>query len=504
MRLKLNSCWIIFLGIFGFFWILNALLPMQSDDFPHFFSAQNGLISAKNSYLNWNGRFGELFFTAFLADLPQGIFDILNAFVGAGFIFSFFILVFGRLPKARDGFILASIFLILFHCYGFGVFAWGNGALNYLWGIFFIFLFLLPFRFYYFNLIRNNISWGGQSSCLKNACRAESFFLRFAFALNKIYFLPLFLIFAFICGDCSEQIGLLTIIFLFLLFIFCIVKYRDFRRAIPLWAGLGLIFFIGGWLFLFFSPGHAIRAQIFLECGAYMPLGEFLRLDLSDKLIRIYGAINGFKSSAFAVFSIILYFYIARFFKLKNIIKIPLHIFIIALILVLNNNFWFANIAFVGLSLIILARKDWLFRIIFGLFVAYFLVALMTIQIGLPLRARLGDVMILTAMIILLLNRFENEMFRKIIIVLCLAYGAFVLFAFVEYRILNQKLMDEIKKAKHSGNLELCVSDIYFKSFYKNLVNWSQPTADTSTFPNNSMAKYFGLKSFAVYPCQIK
>ncbi|MGX2983564.1 DUF6056 family protein [Helicobacter sp. 23-1045] len=149
MRHFIHPTLAIFLALFAFLLFINALLPLQSDDFNHYFSALNGFASAKSSYLHWNGRIGELLFTAFIARINPYLFDFLNALVGMIFIGAFFILLFCRAPRDfRDISLICLTMLILLHFSAFGSnFAWGSGALNYLWGLCFIMLFLLPYRF---------------------------------------------------------------------------------------------------------------------------------------------------------------------------------------------------------------------------------------------------------------------------------------------------------------------------------------------------------------------
>lgn len=138
-------------GIFVFLLLLNLLLPMQSDDFDAYFSSQSGFEAIKQFYFHWNARIGELLHKGYLGAINPYLFDFLNAIVGVAFIISFFVLIFGKLPcNQKDGAILAFILFVFMAFCGFGgVFLWGSGSLNYLWGLLFIMIFLLPFRFYY-------------------------------------------------------------------------------------------------------------------------------------------------------------------------------------------------------------------------------------------------------------------------------------------------------------------------------------------------------------------
>ena len=91
-----------------------------------------------------------MIFQGFVAGLNPFVFDVLNAIVGSGFIFAFFTLVFGRIPRyKKDIALIATMLILILITTMFGsIFLWGAGSLNYLWSISFIILFLLPYRFY--------------------------------------------------------------------------------------------------------------------------------------------------------------------------------------------------------------------------------------------------------------------------------------------------------------------------------------------------------------------
>ncbi len=149
---KHRPIFIVFGAIFVFLWLTNTLLPPLSDDFDAFYEAQKGFQSAKNMYLNWNARIGQLLFSGLVAGFAPPLFDFFNALMGTSFIFVFFALVFGKAPRFHHPFDFTALFLIclfILYCVSFGaVFLWGAGSTNYLWGILFIMLFLLPFRFF--------------------------------------------------------------------------------------------------------------------------------------------------------------------------------------------------------------------------------------------------------------------------------------------------------------------------------------------------------------------
>ena len=138
-------------GIFLFLFILNILLPPQSDDLDAYFMANDGIRGGIRSYMHWNGRIGEFLFMSFVGRFNPLLFDFINAIFGTFFIVGIFILTFGKFPKDKlDSNILLLIILLLMAFASFGAnFLWGSGSLNYLWGLSFILLFLFSYRFYF-------------------------------------------------------------------------------------------------------------------------------------------------------------------------------------------------------------------------------------------------------------------------------------------------------------------------------------------------------------------
>lgn len=140
--------------IFIFLLLCNGFFPTQSDDIGASFHPLS-LDSFLNSYLNWNGRLGEMNRAAWgAAFAATALFPLVNAFVGLLFIVLFFFLVFGRMPRNNltDIGMLSGILLIILlkACFG-SVFFWAAGSFNYLYTFTFVFLFLLPYRMF----------WGG-------------------------------------------------------------------------------------------------------------------------------------------------------------------------------------------------------------------------------------------------------------------------------------------------------------------------------------------------------
>ena len=428
-----------FIGVFAFLFSLNLLLPPLSDDFDAYFAAQNGFESAKSSYLNWNARIGELIFQGFVAGLNPFVFDVLNAIVGSGFIFAFFALVFGRIPRyKKDIALIATMLILILITTMFGsIFLWGAGSLNYLWGISFIILFLLPYRFYVEKALIKN-GGGNQDS-------------------NKLY-LNLLSPFGFIAGMASEQIGIITIISLL-----CIGLYLKFYRRInlPIWYILGFSFFILGFLCLYFSPGHAARASLDVFKGTYLSIPQLFELSFIDKMMRIIKTLNKFGSSTFAVFSVFLIILVVLKYQYKSTNKIRDSILCtlgLIILLVLNNNA--VSILFIANFILLykLIKKDKFYLSIFFIFIIFTLTALSTIQFpALPARARFGDSLMLIASILLILNHIVQDCKKFILIssIIFICYGGFVASAYIKFRLDWNAMVAYIQQEKQMEILTL-------------------------------------------------
>ena len=279
---KSKEFFLLFLVVFIPLFILNILFPSQSDDLLAF----RGWSPDRNffdSYFSWNGRFGENLYTGFIAQFAQSIiFDLLNAIVGALFFLITFILYFGRLPQGRLDFY--SFVLLVFLCMLFSVFGatflWGSGSLNYLWGVSFIVLFLLPFRFFWADVLERNF--------------LGYFSLGFRQCFYTIVLIPL----AVIAGMSSEVAGLTLSIALFFSFIFAMYK----KVKLPLWYIFGAFSFWCGYIILYLSPGSRARAQ---GLEGFLSVADFLNLSFFEQIIRINSAFRHFYSDAFVAFLLI-------------------------------------------------------------------------------------------------------------------------------------------------------------------------------------------------------
>lgn len=318
----------------------------------------------------------------------------------------------------------------------------------------------------------------------------------------------------------SEQMGILTIIALICLNCALFLWRRIYPRfcdesgknhATPLlFLNFALIIFILGWLALYLSPGHAKRALLFEANGVYMSLGQILSLDFSALIRRIARTIMAFRSDMLFFFSIPLLFLLCvKKFSVKNML---IFVLLVVLIFVANNNlkigqiraFWLLHISAVFIALAVLSAIEFrsesrkFYLVLLALFMAFCICMLSTIQIpSLPLRARLGDSMIIIAMVAMLFKRFAGRKVQILVVGICVLYAIFVTFAFFEYRIKWEKMIANIEQSKQNGEKNIVVDNIFY-SRYNRLIDWGNPGTDPSVWPNPTYAQYFGVESFRV------
>lgn len=469
----------VFLVLFCTLLAFNVIFPAQSDDIGHFYTASSGA-DFFTTYFTWNGRLGEILYTGFFAKLNNSFWlNALNALVGSAFIFACFVLVFARLPQSRVDFytfLLLCILLISVNDFA-ATFLWYSGSFNYLWGIFFIVIFLLPVRFWVASLFANTPP------------RAPHILALLSYSILAI-----------MAGMSSEHMGALVCLGLVGLFALCFYK----RIKIPAWLLMGGVCFIAGWIMLYLSPGSRYRAQIQEELGIFISIASFLKLHFTDQILWINHSFNNLDSKGFRVFLALF----AGFFTYKR--SIPLRYLPLIFLFVFFGAIFTRHIAGIVvygailLGLIYLAKqidkKYYFCALLFG---AWILVGLITFQManGLPTRARLGDNLLLFALILLFFRDFYKTcnkqilLERSLIAMLALSTAlCFANWAWVGYK--WHKLQESIVAQKAVGVQDIVVSKKVFKSYYK--TNWDLPQNDANFYVNQNYARYFGIKSFRV------
>lgn len=492
----------VFLG--GFFLILNTLFPTQSDDLG---AVSEGLSGAWRSYMNWNGRIFEMLRIAYVGALAPSIyFVIVNTLMGVGFVFLFFVFIFGRLPRDFNDIVILSLlmFVLMFQSAFGSIFLWAAGSLNYLWAYCALLCSFIPYRLFWGDIFEQDSKNICKSNALKELCKAF-----------------IFMILCFVAGMSSEMIGILAIIVHIGFFLYALYK----RVHLPLWYYAGIVAFTLGWFALYLSPGHAKRIVVFWELlgkDSFYTLSDLWAMSFGEKIRHLsvtYAKFAGYlpvmvivpilfvcykeKTSKF----ILLVFVVVLFFVM---VKNHKHFLPFASAFIGIVAFVIVGLFFVGFIYFYHKRNDEaMCKLFTQLLIAFLLFCLLvgtTIQVGLPSRAKLGYVLIEFVMILFVYQQFmqslSSERIAKIIktsiIALSCVYGFFVLSAYIDGRIKWEKMLDSVKSQKAQGIEDIRVSASTFTSFYSQYGDWSNPGEDSKVWPNTTYAHYFGVKSFVV------
>lgn len=155
------------LACFILLFVLNHLTPLISDDFAYMFIyGENARISSLsdvvqsqvNHYYMWGGRSVVHFIAQVLLMMPAYAADIFNTLVYMGYIFLIYWHIKGNGKGSLSLFVLINLAVWFFQPVFGDTILWLTGSANYLWGTFFILLFLLPYRLYRGNNKRGVIS----------------------------------------------------------------------------------------------------------------------------------------------------------------------------------------------------------------------------------------------------------------------------------------------------------------------------------------------------------
>lgn len=466
----MKKSFIIFVIIFAFLLCINVLFPPQSDDIDAIVNHKFGFSWVVKSYLTWNARFGELLFLCFVANLPIWLFDTLNALVGTLFVYLIFFLLFVRIPKDNDNIIIILIALLLLCFAPIGAsFLWGAGALNYLWGISIIMLGILPYRIFW------QIYFCGS---LPQICQR--------FCNNSYATFALFPLLSFVSGMCSEQFGAVLIC----VHIIGVIYAKIAKIKLPLWYYLGIVFFILGFLVLYLSPGHSMRSHL---DNNFLTLSQFFMLDFGDKMKRILYTLQDSQTLIFVYFSFLLTF--VALWKNRKFKYLYLSLLCILIAFYDDSLVHYVSTFFILLTLL----KERVYRAIMFLYVVYFLACLAPFQlISIPFRARLGDIVVVVAMICLIYQHYRRILpyyFNIVIVCATLGYASFVFVEYARFYANWCEMVAYIQQQKELGNYNVVVKNI-FKSHYDNFYGWFRPTDIAIEVPNPHYAKYFGLETF--------
>ncbi|RAX51489.1 hypothetical protein CCY99_08945 [Helicobacter sp. 16-1353] len=531
----------IFSFIFIYLFILNYFTPIQGDDWNYLLSPKDAIDTGIKVFLTWNSRLGEFLHSSYLIRLPFFIFDLFNAFVGSIFIFLFFYFCFLRLPKNMADFGLIATLLVSFMLLlSFEeVFLWGSGSANYLWTFVVVGIFLLPYRIFF--------------NDLKSFKKMPKF-------LDSIYFYILFFIFSIMAGMWHEVVSAVVLACLVILVLYIKIfmkisqeipqnldsaKFRDsaknvdstklaestIKPKLPFWIYIGILGFFIGFCILYFSPGQNARIAEESQMRDFISLKDFLLLDFSSKVSRIYIVLDSAAKSNpifFPVFGFIVAFiYIFKDVLKKILLFIAIAIATILYIFILLEMPLLAYLLVWGMFIYIYFKtKDRLFLVAFLLFGVWFLSTLSTFQLlDLPFRARAFGILFLIAIIVLFVARLlqYRQNLAYIFIVLGILYFAYVGVCYYslskQWENLVSKVDSEIDEFMRNGGkpemIHLRLMDTYDvemmgygidvvipKSEYnptnRMFSSWWRLTSDPKANINQSYSRIFRIKSIRV------
>ncbi len=223
---------------FSILLFLNILTPLISDDYAYLFvyghdiqitSLEDIFHSQVNHYYLWGGRSVVHGIAQALLLLPPYVADFLNALVYIGYVFLIYYHIKGKGRGSISLFLLINLAIWFLQPVFGDTILWITGSANYLWGTFFILLFLLPYRLY------NNIKVG----------------------LGRVVFYSIiFFILGFISGWTNENTAGAMLLIAIMFFFY----YRSENWKIPSYLIFGLFGAIIGYIIMIAAPGNYERA----------------------------------------------------------------------------------------------------------------------------------------------------------------------------------------------------------------------------------------------------
>ena len=230
--------------------VLNFLTPLFADDFVYSLKTDfnhnnpenavnfNGhqtklsevFATLHNHYMYWGGRMLAHFFAMVFLVLDKAWFNVFNSIVYVLLTITIYFHVVRRGVFKPSLLLLINLLIfLLLPCFGQNV-LWLTGACNYVWTMFFVLAFMLPYKF----AIEGDKPQNKSFSVLK----CLSMFLLGALA-----------------GMTNENVAM-ALLFIIVAFIF--VYYKR-HKNIPLWQIIGLLGALAGALFMILAPGNHER-----------------------------------------------------------------------------------------------------------------------------------------------------------------------------------------------------------------------------------------------------
>lgn len=238
--------------IFVYLFKLNTFAPYVADDYSLGSSTIDvkGITAIKkifehqvSSYFGWSGRVISLSTVHLFLWIGKDYFNLFNVL----FFIALIVLIsqYSKLRKfdnKEDLFVIFMTFAFCWFCLPTlgETFFWVTGSINYLWPTVVVLLFLLPYRYLYENKI-----------LIKD---------------NKRSMIVMFILGIF-AGGCHENSAIITVFFVGITFLYCIVKKYGFTR----WFYSGGAGAISGFIFLISAPGSQERAKILIRLAGGNP-----------------------------------------------------------------------------------------------------------------------------------------------------------------------------------------------------------------------------------------
>lgn len=541
---RINPATLGFLALLWvFFAIINYLSPPQNDDWLYWLLAKdtNALNNAVQSFLHNNGRLGEfIYFSVFV---PRGamFFDIINAFVCVGFFVAFFALLFGKMPSNATHFalLLLSVALCGIFMRFEETFLWQDGALNYVWMMTICALAMLPYRAFWGDYYareshkaRESVKDSAKDSAkiakksAKNPAH-NSAKSRKSRTDSSDSFAKIAIIFALcvLAGDSNEIFSVILIIAHI-----CLLLWAKSRKIpLPKWYIAGIVGLIVGFLVLYLSPGHSLRAEksmLYNMDAKSIPLKDLLSLGFMPLCARILNNLSASTQKIpliFALFGFIVAFYYA-FWRVagRNLIGRVIFVLGILIFAVFNVALPLGGILVILGAFIYIAYKDKsvIFALCAALLALSLLASLSLIQFDIVSdRAYSMQRWLIVGIMMILV--YQMRRFWRVWGILSLAYLAFMLWGYGDLRAKYDTLTDYIEAQKalalESAPLEPASVDVgirtrtylaapvdivypkeKFSFTFPQLSPWWNLSDDSGTARNAAWAWYFGVRSIAL------
>lgn len=397
---------------------------------------------------------------------------------------------------------------------GFGaIFFWAAGSLNYLWAYCLILAFCLPYRM----LLAKSFAPQTKKSTTQTISQTNTHKPSPQTNLQtktNLQAIPAkenlkscaMLILGILAGLGSE-FGIVLIIFAATLFAFAFYK----KMKLPLWAYFGIVGLSIGFCALYFSTGHAHRAEVVKNLyGGYASLNEIWAMNASEKYAR-FASVFSEKMLILPLIATlgVIIFIVFRHF-VNAFVGALLLVYVVCICVKWGS---FGSLGFLLLPSAVLLcvfayrtsqeKLKRYFLILAGLFLAYFITASATIQVALPNRAKIIFTIFSIAQLIILsciyapyMSAKSKIIWQNLICGFCALCALFVLYASLDMRLKWERMLATIDAQKALGKQEVIVSKEVFHSFYRNYTDWGNPTQNPNEWPNTSYAKYFEVEKF--------